>query len=126
MEKVEEKFLRYVKADTPSNEGNFAVTPSTECQRTLAEMLYKELKELGLPAEITPNAYVYSEIPANCNSGKSIGFIAHIDVVGEPKGYGVRPMVHKGYSGGDITLSTGKISPDDFPVLLNFKGQDII
>ena len=126
MEKVEEKFLRYVKVDTPSDEGNFDVTPSTDCQRGLAELLYKELKAMGLTAEITPNAYVYSEIPANCDCGKSIGFIAHIDVVGEPKGYGVKPMVHKCYSGGDIPLSMGKISPKDFPVLLNFKGQDII
>lgn len=126
MESVEQKFLRYVKVDTPSDEGNFEVTPSTGCQRALAEMLYNELKGLGLKAEITPNAYVYSEIPPNCNGGKSIGFIAHIDVVGEPKGYGVKPVVHKGYSGGDIPLSIGKISPDDFPVLGRFIGQDII
>ena len=126
MENVEQKFLRYVRVDTPSDEGNFAVTPSTDCQRALAEMLCNELKEMGLEAEITPNAYVYSSIPANCKGGKTIGFIAHIDVVGEPKGYGVKPIVHNGYSGGDIPLSIGKISPRDFPILNKFIGQDII
>ena len=126
MESVEQKFLRYVRVDTPSDEGNFDVTPSTDCQRALAELLYRELKALGLEAEVTPNAYVYSSIPANCKGGRSIGFIAHIDVVAEPKGYGVNPIVHNGYSGGDIPLSTGKISPEECPALARFIGQDII
>lgn len=126
MESAEQKFLRYVRVDTPSNEDNFDATPSTECQRGLAELLYNELKSLGLEAEITPNSYVYSRIPANCKAGKAIGFIAHIDVVGEPKGYGVNPIVHKGYSGGDIALPYGKLSPADCPALANYIGQDII
>lgn len=126
MQTVEERFLRYVTVDTPSDEGNFENTPSTDCQRNLAKMLADELTALGLKAEVTDNSYVYSCIPANCKGKTSIGFIAHIDVVGEPKGFGVKPMVHKSYSGGDIALSTGKISPKGFPVLNNFIGQDII
>ena len=126
MESVEEKFLRYARVDTPSDEDNFAVTPSSDCQRNLADMLCKELESMGLQAEVTPNSYVYSYIPANCGAKTSIGFIAHLDVVGVPCGKGVKPMVHKGYSGGDIPLSTGKISPADFPALNNFLGEDII
>lgn len=126
MERVEEKFLRYVRVDTPSDENNFAVTPSTDCQKNLAKLLCDELRAMGLKAEITDNAYVYSEIPANCASAYSVGFISHIDVVGTPKGYGVKPMVHKSYSGGDICLSKGKISPIDFPALGKMKGHDII
>lgn len=102
MERVEEKFLRYVQVDTPSDEDNFDTTPSTECQRDLALMLCKELKALGLQAEVTENAYVYSHIPANCKTQYSIGFIAHIDVVGQPCGRGVKPMVR-----GDIITSDG-------------------
>lgn len=94
MERVEEKFLRYVRVDTPSDENNFAITPSTACQFDLAKMLCRELEEMGLKAEVTENAYVYSCIPANCKAKYSIGFIAHMDVVGEPKGYGVKPVVH--------------------------------
>lgn len=126
MEQVEEKFLRYVRVDTPSDENNFDITPSTECQKNLAKMLCAELEAMGLKAEVTDNAYVYSCIPANCSSKHSIGFIAHIDTVDKPSGIGVMPMVHKGYPGGDICLRTGKISPADNPVLNGLKGQDII
>lgn len=126
MEKVEDKFLRYVRVDTPSDEDNFDSIPSTECQRDLAAMLKKELEELGLQAEVTENCYVYSHIPANCEAERSVGFIAHLDVVKEPCGRGVKPLVHAAYPGGDIALAKGKISPDDFPALKALKGQDII
>lgn len=126
MESVEQKFLRYVQVDTPSDENNFDVTPSTQCQHNLARMLCDELRAMGLEAEVTPNAYVYSAIPANCVGGTPIGLIAHIDVVGEPKGYGVKPMVHKNYEGGDIALKEGVISSEKFPELDGYKGKDII
>lgn len=125
-ESVSDKFLRYVKVDTPSDEDNFDNTPSTPCQFDLAKMLVKELQDLGLKARMTDNGYVYSEIPSNCDGARSVGFIAHLDVVSQPKGCGVRPMVHKSYSGGDICLSTGKISPIDFPALNKCIGEDII
>ncbi|MDE7379545.1 MAG: peptidase T [Clostridia bacterium] len=126
MEAVEQKFLRYVQIDTPSNEDNFDVTPSTDCQRNLAMLLKEELEALGLQAEVTQNSYVYSHIPANCKTEYSIGFIAHLDTVSQPSGIGVKPMVHKNYAGGDIKLSKGKISPADFPALNECIGQDII
>ena len=59
MEAVEQKFLRYVRVDTPSCEENFGVTPSSDCQKNLAQMLVGELEALGLKAEVTPNSYVY-------------------------------------------------------------------
>ena len=126
METVAERFLRYVQVDTPSDEDNFANTPSTECQLNLAKLLLGELQGLGLQADMTENGYVYANIPANCEGKRSVGFIAHLDVVSEPKGYGVKPMVHEKYSGGAIRLATGKISPRDFPHLLKCKGEDII
>lgn len=127
MENVLEKFLRYVQVDTPSDENNFDCTPSTECQHNLAKLLYDELTALGIEAKITPNAYVYASIPENCRGKKAVGFIAHIDVVDEPKGYGVKPRVHKNYDGGNIELSDGvRLSPEDFPVLKNYTGMDIV
>lgn len=125
MEAVEQKFLRYVRVDTPSCEENFGVTPSSDCQKILAQMLVCELEALGLKAEVTPNSYVYSRLPANCKAAHSIGFIAHLDTVEKPSGRGVKPMVHN-YSGGDICLSTGKISVADFPELKELTGQQII
>ena len=125
-ETVADKFLRYVQVDTPSDEDNFADTPSTSCQLDLAKLLLSELRALGLEANMTDNGYVYSCIPANCSAARSVGFIAHLDVVAQPKGYGVKPMVHSGYTGGDIVLAKGRISPEDFPELKKFVGGDII
>ncbi|MDE7087391.1 MAG: peptidase T, partial [Clostridia bacterium] len=107
MERVEEKFLRYVQVDTPSDEDNFDKTPSTECQRDLADLLCKELKALGLQAEVTDNAYVYSHIPANCQTQYSIGFIAHLDTVDKPSGIGVKPIVRDGIITSDGTTVLG-------------------
>ncbi len=107
MEKVEEKFLRYVQVDTPSCEDNFDVTPSTECQKELAKMLCAELKAMGLDAEVTGHAYVYSCIPANCKTEYSLGFIAHLDTVEKPSGIGVKPIVRDGIITSDGTTVLG-------------------
>lgn len=107
MENVEEKFLRYVRVDTPSDEANFNNTPSTECQKNLADLLCEELRALGLEAEVTEHAYVYSAVPANCKGKRAVGFIAHLDVVSEPKGYGVNPVVKKDSDGDEIINSDG-------------------
>lgn len=107
MEAVEEKFLRYVQVDTPSCEDNFDITPSTECQKNLAAMLCAELKEMGLEAEVTEHAYVYSCVPANCPAKYSIGFIAHLDTVDKPSGVGVKPIVRDGIITSDGTTVLG-------------------
>jgi len=107
MENVEEKFLRYVRVDTPSDEDNFDNTPSTKCQWNLANMLKAELEAMGLKAEITPNAYVYSCLPANCKTKYAIGFIAHMDVVSTPKGFGVNPQIKDGVITSDGTTVLG-------------------
>ncbi|MGN1372521.1 MAG: peptidase T [Candidatus Coproplasma sp.] len=107
MERVEDKFLRYVQVDTPSDEDNFDNTPSTDCQRNLATMLAGELEALGLKAEVTEHGYVYSAIEGNCESKYAIGLIAHLDVVSHPKGYGVKPQVADGVITSDGTTILG-------------------
>jgi tripeptide aminopeptidase len=128
MEDIAQKFIRYTAVDTPSDEGNYDSTPSTDIQFNLANMLKGELERLGLKAVVTKNAYVYSEIPANCATAKAkIGFISHLDVVNEPSGNGVKAVLHKNYDGGDIKLKNGvTISPSEFPVIKNYVGDDII
>lgn len=122
-----QKFLRYVCVDTPSDEQNDGVTPSSECQHALAEMLYAELRAMGIKARITDNAYVYGEIPANCSAKAAVGLIAHLDVVAEPKGCGVKPRVHESYRGGDIEVGNGVlITQADCPALENYIGMDIV
>lgn len=126
MADVLERFLRYVKVDTPSDENNAAVTPSTPCQLDLANMLYDELKELGIEAAITEHGYVYGKIPANAPSAAAAGFIAHMDVVSEPKGYGVNPKIVK-YTGGNIVVGNGAVIAEaDCPALKNYAGMDIV
>lgn len=123
------KFLRYVKVDTPSDPNNDKVVPSSGCQFDLAKMLVEELRAMGVDnAEVDEHCYVYAYLPANCQAPvAAIGFIAHMDVVCEAKGYGVRPQICRNYRGGDILLpSGGSISPSDFPVLANYIGCDIV
>lgn len=123
---VLERFLRYVKVDTPSDEDNAAVTPSSNCQKELAKLLYEELKGMGIEATLTDNAYVYAKIPANAPAKAAVGFIAHMDVVSEPKGCGVKPKIIK-YTGGDIVIGNGaEIREKDCPALKNYAGMDIV
>ena len=126
MPDVLSKFLRYVKVDTPSDENNAAVTPSTPCQLDLAKMLYNELCAMGIAAEITEHGYVYAKIPANSPAEAAVGFIAHIDVVSQPKGFGVKPQVVK-YTGGDLKIGNGaEVKESDCPALKNYVGMDIV
>lgn len=135
-DKVTEKFLRYVRIDTQSDEEseNF---PSTEKQHNLAKLLAKELKEMGASDVVydTEHCYVYAKIPSNLEetgNKKGLGFIAHMDTSPEMSGADISPKIVKNYDGGNILLgkdADGKeyiLSPDVFPELKNYIGQDLI
>lgn len=140
-EDVIERFLRYVKIDTQSVEGA-AEFPSSAKQRNLAEILVKELKEMGVAqADLDGEfCYVYALIPDNRKEEeqksdplKTLGFIAHMDTSPEVSGANVNPQIVKDYDGGDIVLGTDPqtktevvLSPEDFPELKNYKGKDLI
>ena len=60
-----DRFLRYVKIDTQSAEDQTSV-PSTKKQVNLANLLAKELKELGaLNVRVSEFAIVYATVPGN-------------------------------------------------------------
>ena len=104
-----ERFLRYVAIDTRSDDTSSS-SPSTPGQVTLLKLLVEELHAMGVAdAALDDQGYVMATIPAT--EGKSdapvIGFIAHVDTSPELPGEDVRPIVHRGYDGGDIVL------PDD-------------
>ena len=64
MEKVTDRFLRYVQIDTQSDEEGTG-TPTTEKQHELARLLVEELTKMGAE-EITydkEHCYVYASIP---------------------------------------------------------------
>lgn len=128
---VVDRFLQYVKFDTQSDELT-NMTPSTPGQMIFAQHLEKELRELGLK-EITldENGYLMATLPANTTRKDvpTIGFIAHLDTSPDLSGRHVSPRLVENYDGSDITLNASKgivLSPEEFPELLNYKGQTLI
>ena len=128
-----DRFLQYVKFDTQSDELT-NMTPSTPGQMVFAEHLKKELENLGL-TEITldDNGYLMATLPSNLPTGHkevpTVGFIAHLDTSPDMSGRHVAPRIVQNYQGGDIELNsaTGSVlSPNDFPELNNYVGQDLI
>ena len=131
-ESVLDRFLRYVKIDTQSQEDQNKV-PSTEKQLVLANLLAKELKELGAEnVRVSEFGIVYASVPGNLpDNAKApvIGFIAHMDTSPEVSGANVQAIIHKNYRGGDIVLPKDKtqvITVAANPDLNNLIGDDII
>ena len=124
-----ERFLRYVKYDTQSDEESKSF-PSTEKQKILSADLEKELKEIGLKdAKMDGWGYVMATLPSNTNKDVPvISFIAHVDTSPSVTGKDVTPVINKNYQGGDIKLKNGGwvIKESENPDLLNMKGYDII
>lgn len=130
MSKVVEKFLKYVKFDTRSEEESNEV-PSTSKQLILAEELVKELKEMGMQeVSVDANGYVMAILPGNINKNAPvIGFIAHMDTSPELSGENVNPKIVKSYDGSDIILNEEQnvvLRISESPELKDYIGQDII
>ena len=129
MEKVVERFLRYIVVDTQSDE-NSKSCPSTEKQLRLAKMLVSEMNDIGLKnAEMDENGYVMGVLPANKSNIPPVGFIAHMDTSPDFTGKGVKPQIIKNYNGKDILLNEKEnivLSPAAFPELREYQGQDLI
>lgn len=128
MKKVEERFLEYVKVDTKSDTTT-GTSPSTKGQLVLADILAKELKEMGLKdVTISEYGYVYATLEKNCNKNiPTIGFIAHMDTAPDYSGKDVNPQIVKNYDGGDIKLNEDTVlSPKFSPELKNYIGKTLI
>ncbi|HKO97991.1 MAG TPA: peptidase T [Pyrinomonadaceae bacterium] len=127
-----DRFLRYVKIDTQSADDQNKV-PSTSKQLNLANLLVKELKELGAQnVSVSEFGIVYATVPGNLPDNSKvpvIGFIAHMDTSPAVSGENVNVIVHKNYQGGDIVLPkdpTQVITVEKTPVLKTLIGDDII
>ena len=76
-----ERMLNYIKVWTTSDSSSETV-PSTSRQFDLANLLVKEMKELGIEdAHVDDKCYVYGSIPATkgYEDKTKLGFIAHLD-----------------------------------------------
>ena len=129
---VIEKFLRYVKIDTQSNDSTMT-HPSTAKQHDLAKLLKDELIAIGASDVYydEEHCYVYAVIPSNMEGeqGPKLGFISHMDTSDEVSGKDVKPRIVENYDGSDINLdSYGNyvLSPKNFPEMLNHIGEDLI
>ena len=125
-----EKFLKYVKYDTQSDEES-ETFPSTEKQKILSAVLANELKEIGLEdAHMDEWGYVMATLPSNTDKNvDTIAFIAHVDTSPAVTGKDVNPVINKNYQGGDIVLKndTSKIiKVHENPQLKDMIGYDII
>lgn len=126
---VVERFLRYVQIDTQSSDESSDKTPSTNSQFTLAQLLAKELQDMGIEeVELSEHAYVIAQLPASkgCEDKDALALIAHIDTAPDEKGAGVCPQIIS-YQGGDIQLNEHcVIAEKDFPELVKLQGCELI
>ena len=129
MEKILDRFLRYVSVDTQSNEESES-QPSTAKQLNLLKMLRDELQALGVEATLDEYGYVMASIPANIDKKvPAVGFIAHVDTAPDASGKDVKPQIVKNYDGKAIDLKGVpglQLKPEEFPEMLHYVGQTLI
>lgn len=127
---VTDRFFEFIKFDTQSDEET-NLTPSTPGQMTFARHLKTVVEEMGLEdITLDDNGYLMATLPANTDKAlPTVGFIAHMDTAPDMSGRHVNARVIPQYDGTTITLNEKlniQMSPDEFPELLGYVGQDLI
>ena len=122
MEKILDRFLRYVAVDTQSDPESDS-QPSAAKELNLLKMLRDELNAMGVSATLDEYGYVMASIPSNCpdEEAPAIGFIAHVDTAPDAPGNDVKPQIIENYDGGEIALKGVpglSLKPEEFPELL--------
>ena len=128
-QKMTDRFLRYVKRNTRSDEASTTV-PTTQSQVEFAGLLADEMREIGVENVhyLPSNGYVIGTIPATTDKAvRKIGLISHLDTA-DFNAEGVNPQLIENYDGKEITLgaSAYSLDPKDFPNLNNYLGQTLI
>ena len=124
------RFISYVTIDTESDPNN-PDFPSSDNQWDLANLLVKELKDIGMSnVTLDKNCYVMATLPSNLDYDvPTIGFVSHIDTTPDYTGANIKPKIHHEYDGKDIVLNKNEnivLSPSYFDDLLHYIGQTII
>ena len=129
MEKILDRFLRYVSVDTQSNEES-ETQPSAAKELDLLKMLRDELAALGVEVTLDEYGYVMASLPSNVGEGvPAVGFIAHVDTAPDASGKDVKPQIIEKYDGGAIDLKGVpglQLRPEEFPELLHYVGETLI
>lgn len=148
-EEIADRFMRYASICTQSAEG-CETTPSTDCQRNLAGLLYRELAEMGASDVIydEEHCYVYATLPGNIpvnhsvldsrkdrtdkkreNAAPILGLIAHMDTSDAVSATEFHPHRIDSYDGGRVVLDEkeGIVSdPSRFPDLKKQTGNMLV
>lgn len=126
MERLIERFLRYVKIDTQSNPKS-DTCPSTDKQKNLSRLLVEELSTMGYDAFMDEHGYTYTMIPKNKDGMIPMGFVSHVDTSPDAPGGPVNPRIIEKYDGSLIKLSDHyEMDPSTFPLLKKVIGDDLI
>ncbi|MBR4234054.1 MAG: peptidase T, partial [Bacteroidales bacterium] len=129
MEKILDRFLRYVAVDTQSNEESES-QPSAEKELNLLRMLQGELEAMGVEATLDEWGYVMGRIPSNIDKKVPVvGFIAHVDTAPDASGADIKPQIIENYDGSDIPLKGVPgllLKTAEFPELLEHKGETVV
>ena len=141
MEKILDRFLRYVSVDTQSNEESES-QPSAAKEWDLLRMLRDELLAMGVEATLDEYGYVMASLPSNLDKEvPAVGFIAHVDTAPDASGKDVKPQIIENYDGlpiplkgvpglfldlavSDLGQPVGVQSPDHRQVLLGHQGPE--
>lgn len=129
METLLNRFIRYVKINTRSDEASTTV-PSTQNQVEFAHLLVKDLTDLGFSDVFynPANGFVTATLPGNINGVTPIGFIAHTDTA-DFNSENIQPQVIEHYDGTDIVLNANQnivMTTAMFPDLTGLKGHTLI
>ncbi|MBQ7272904.1 MAG: peptidase T [Bacteroidales bacterium] len=129
MEKLLNRFLRYVSVDTQSNEES-DTQPSAAKEWDLLKMLRDELAALDIDVTLDDYGYVMASIPSNINKEvPAVGFIAHVDTAPDASGADIKPQIIEKYDGSAIPLKGVpglELKPSEFPEMLHYIGQTLI
>lgn len=130
MEQLVDRFLKYIKIDTQSDDKSNTF-PSTSTQIEFSKMLVIELEAIGLSdIELDENGYIMATLPSNTDKEVPVvGFIAHVDTSPDFNGRNVNPKIVKSYFGKPLILHEKKkivLSASEFPALNNYLGQSLI
>lgn len=130
MDTLLDRFLRYVRIDTQSDETS-PTYPSTAKQLELSRLLAEECRALGLAdVSLDEHGIVMATVPATVGpAAPAIAWVAHVDTSPEYSGTNVKPQVHRNYGGGDIVLPgdpSKVIRVADNPALNDLIGGTVI
>lgn len=133
---IVDRFLNYTRINTTTNrkKGAKGIMPSSDGQMELAQLLVKELEQLGMTDIVLHNtAILTASLPANVNLEQNkfaiptVSFFAHLDTSAELTNNTNAQIIH--YQGGDICLNPELgilLKQAEFPELTHYINDQIL